>query len=199
VSLIANLPQVGLPDGMATLKKGPHGHVLLADSARGIIWHVNTNTGAYNVGIQNDAFRPTNPQIPLGVDGIHVLNDYLYFTNLGNGTISKIPIDAHGTATGAIEPWANIFGPDDFALRADGTAYVVGFNTLHGVSPNGTVTVLAGGPEDTTLEGATSAQLGRTHRDRDMLYIGTSGGMLAPVHGEIHGGQILAIDVRLFR
>ena len=171
--------------------------VLVADAAQGVIWRVDTSTGNYEIAISDNAFVPSNPAIPLGVDGLHIANGFLYFTNLGSNLLGKVPIDSRGSATGPVENvTTSLIFPDDFALRKDGTAYVAGANTLWKVDARGTVQMLAGGINDTVLEGATSAQFGRTSLDRDVLYIGTNGGMLAPV-GAVHGGQIAAVNVNV--
>ena len=174
--------------------------VLLADAAKGIVWRVDTYTGAYSVVIQNDVFLPTNPLIPLGVDGVHILRNELYFTNLGNNLLGVVQISANGTAIGALQNISNQLAfPDDFAVTDNGTVYVVGDNTLWRVTPNGGVDVLAGGAQDLALEGATSAQFGRTKDDAGVLYVGTNGGLLAAVDGVLHGGQLLAVNVGLYR
>src|SRR2546421_12664749 len=85
--------------------------------------------------------------------------------------------------------------PDDFTIAGNGTAYIAGNNTLYRVSQEGRLDTIAGGPNGNVLEGATSAQFGRTHMDHGVLYIGTNGGILAPVNWEIHGGQLAAINV----
>jgi hypothetical protein len=61
--------------------------------------------------------------------------------------------------------------PDDFALHADGTAYITGDNTLSQVDTQGNVKVLAGGANDLALEGVTFVQFGRTSIDQDVLYL----------------------------
>jgi hypothetical protein len=161
-----------------------------------VIWRVDTSNGNYEIAISDNAFVPSNPAIPLGVDGLHVANDFLYFTNLGSNLLGRIPIDGSGSAIGLVENvTSSLAFPDDFALREDGTAYIAGANTLWKVGPRGNVEVLAGGINDTVVEGATSAQFGRTILDRDVLYVGTNGGILAPVDGVIHGGQILVVNV----
>ena len=173
-----------------------NGLVLLADPQKGLVWRVDTNTGDYVVAISNDAFVPHN-QIPLGVDGIQIFNNYLFFTNLGDGFLGRIPIYNNGSARGAVEVIGNMTRPDDFAIAKDGTAYVAGDNSLYRVSLNGTVDILAGGANDTTLEGSTCARFGRTSLDQDVVYIGTNGGIPAPVDG-IRGGQVFALNVGLF-
>jgi hypothetical protein len=199
VSLIANLTEVGVPDEIAVLDTA-NGLVLLADASKGVVWKVDVNTGAYDVAVRDNAFLiPEDALIPLGVDGIHILNDYLYFTNLASNTLGRIAIHSNGSARGSAETVGKMTFPDDFALAKDGTAYVAGDNSLYRVGANSTVDILAGGPNDPTLEGCTAARFGRTFLDHSVLYISTNGGILAPVNGRIHGGQILAVNVELFR
>jgi hypothetical protein len=160
---------VGVPDGVIALDNPEI--VLVADAGRGIVWRLNINSGDYSIAVQDASFDANNSALPLGVDGIRRLDDHLYFTNLGSGFFGRLTIDAWGSATGPIEVVANLTYPDDFALALDGTAYIVGANMLTRVSPSGDLSVLAGGVNDTTLEGATSAQLGRSHGDAGVLYI----------------------------
>ncbi|TKA83152.1 hypothetical protein B0A55_00708 [Friedmanniomyces simplex] len=196
VTLIANLTDVGLPDGVVPLSEP--GAVLIADATKGLIWKLATINGKYTVVIQDDILVSSNPRIPLGVDGLHIVDGYLYFTNLGDNILCRVSIDNAGNATDEIELVATMPAPDDFALAAEGTAYVAGANQLYRVSPAGQVDVLAGGINDTTLEGATSAQFGRTRHDAGVLYIGTNGGLLVPVNGRLIGGQILAVNIDQF-
>jgi len=192
--LIATLPNVGLPNGIAPL---PHdaGIVLVSDSAYGVIWCVNSCTGAYSVAINNTILAPTALN-PVGVDGIRLHGSELYFTNYAAGLFSKVPITSDGAAAGPFVNLAtSLTRPDDFFVAADGTAYVVGDNTLWRIIPDGTVDVVAGGPNNLALEGATSAQFGRTREDEGVLYITTNGGLSGAVGGVVHGGQVLAVDV----
>ncbi|MCJ1316732.1 hypothetical protein MMC15_002053 [Xylographa vitiligo] len=198
VTLIANLTDVILPDGIATLDN-EIGLVLLADAAQGIVWRVDATTGDYSIAIQDALFTTNNTLIPLGVDGIHILNDYLYFTNFGNNAFGRVAISANGSATGPVEIIATMTIPDDFTITDDGTAYLAGDNSLYRYRQDGAVDILVGGPKSLVLEGCTSAQLGRTRMDKNVIYIGTNGGLLAPVDGQIHGGQLVAVNVGLFQ
>ncbi|KAK4580424.1 hypothetical protein LTR86_000627 [Recurvomyces mirabilis] len=197
VTLLANLTQIGLPDGIVPLPSKPT-TILIADAAKGLIWKLDTLSGTYTIVIEDDILHSSNPLLPLGVDGLHIIDEYLYFTNLGDNILCRVAIDKSGNATDEIELVATMPFPDDFALAEDGTAYVVGANQLYRVSPDGVVVVLAGGINDTTLEGVTSAQFGRTREDAGVLYMGTNGGLLAPVNGRVIGGQLLAINVEQF-
>jgi len=195
--LLATLPDVGLSNGIAPL---PHDQdvVLVSDSAYGVVWRVDTCTGAYNVAINNTILAPSALN-PVGVDGIRLHSSELYFTNYVTGLFGKVPITSDGPVDGLfVNLTSSLLVPDDFAVAADGMAYVVGDNTLWRVSPDGDVSVVAGEPNDLTLEGATSAQFGRTKLDEGVLYVTTNGGLGGAVNDVVHGGQVLAVDVRSF-
>lgn len=171
VSLISNLTDAVLPDGVVHIPLTDL--VLVADAAKGVAWRVDTLTGDYEIAITNKEFEPSNPIIPLGIDGIHIADETLYFTNLGSNLLGRVSIDTAGHAIGPVENVTTVLSfPDDFALSANGTAYVGGGNTLWRVDPDGIVKKLAGGVNDTMLEGVTSAQFGRTSIDRNVLYLG---------------------------
>ena len=197
VKLIANLTDVQLPDGIASLDCDP-GAVLLADAHKAVIWRVDTTTGMHTVAIDSPLFQ--EGALPLGVDGIHILNNELYFTNLATSLLGKATLTAEGSVKGSIQNLSTsaTLG-DDFCLAEDGTAYVAGDNTLWRVRPDGATDAIVGGANSTVLQGVTSAQFGRTKRDRDVVYMGTQGGLLfLPPGGDIHGGQLLAVNVGLF-
>jgi hypothetical protein len=123
---------------------------------------------------------------------------FLFSTNLAQSYFGRVPISQNVSATGTIQIIANITFGDDFALTADGTAYIAGDNTLSMVEPAGSIAVLAAGANNLAFEGATPAEFGRTVMDRGELYIGTNGGLLVPTEGQVHGGQLLAINTNLF-
>lgn len=195
MSLIANLTSIVLPDGVATLPYDPS-VVLVADAAQGVIWRVNTATGDHIVAIDDPTFKPTD-EVPLGVNGIHILNGELYFTNLATNSVGKVTITADGSATSAVQILTNkTLAADDFALRDDGTVYAAGANTLWQVSADGHTAAFVGDPSSTVLQGITSARFGRTAVDNDVLYVSTQGGLLEdPPGSTIHGGQLLAVNV----
>lgn len=195
MSLIANLTKVILPDGVATLPSDPS-VVLVADAAQGIIWRVNTATGHYDMAINDSSFKPTDI-VPLGVNGIHILNNELYFTNLATNSVGKVAITSEGLAAGVVQVLTTkAIAADDFALSDDGIVYAAGANTLWQVTADGFIAAFVGGPNSTVVQGITSARFGRTALDRDVLYLSTQGGLLEDPPGSvIHGGQLLAVHV----
>ncbi|KAI7553558.1 hypothetical protein KC331_g1151 [Hortaea werneckii] len=198
ISLIKSMPDVGLPDGLTTLDFD-RGTVLLADAEKSTIWHVDISTGRYTAAINSTSFAPGS-KLPLGVDGIHNLHGELYFTNPSSNLFGKIAINYDGTAAGPIQTISTSAEiGDDFAVAEDGTAYIAGNNTLWRVKSDGQTQALVGGNGSTAAQGITSATFARTSSDRGVLYLGTNGGMLLPPPGaQVHGGQILAVNVNLF-
>lgn len=81
VSKIADLPQAHFLNGVSKIPSAPH-TVLLADSAQGVIYALDTETGASRTWLEDPAFKP-NSSIPVksGINGLHVQGGYLYFTN----------------------------------------------------------------------------------------------------------------------
>lgn len=198
VSLIANLTDVVLPDGVATLPYNPS-VVLVADAAKGVVWRVNTATGKYATTIDDPTFKPTDA-VPQGVNGIHNLNSELCFTKLATNLVGKVTITPDGRAASAVQILTTkALAADDFALSEDGTVYAAGANTLWQVIADGHTAAFVGGPNSTVLQGITSARFGRTAVDKDVLYLSTQGGLLEnPPESEVHGGQLLAVNVKMF-
>lgn len=195
MSLIANLTSVVLPDGVATLPYDPS-VVLVADATKGVIWRVNTATGNYSMAIDNPTFKPTG-ELPLGVNGIHILNSELYFTNLATNSVGKVTITSDGSAASAIQVLTTkALAADDFALSDDGIVYAAGANTLWQVAADGYTAPFVGGLSSTVIQGITSARFGRTEMDKDVLYMSTQGGLLEDPPGSVgHGGQLLAVNI----
>lgn len=154
MSLIGGLSEIVLSDGVATLPYDPS-FVLVADAAQGIMWRVNTATGEYSTTIDDPSFKPTN-SVPLGVNGIHILRDQLYFINLATNSVGNLRITAGGHAAGPVEILTDeALAVDDFALADDGTVYAAGSNTLWEVQSNGSTTELVGGLDSAVHQGIT--------------------------------------------
>jgi hypothetical protein len=143
----------------------------------------------------------------LGINGVRIRENDLYFTNTAKGLFAKVPIDSStGEATGPVKVLAKtgILGPltgiDDFALgRIGDEAYIVNFvqNKLLKVDRSGRVETLAGTIFSQKIPGPCSAQFGRTEKDEGILYVTTSGNALLPLPGARlgGGGQVLAVKL----
>ncbi|KAK3632388.1 hypothetical protein LTR56_016402 [Elasticomyces elasticus] len=205
---VAALPDAQFLNGLTALDSEP-GTVLSADSFRGLVYAVNTNTGVYSIAIDEPAFKPNaSSAITLGINGIHVRNGVLYFSNsLRSPLLGKISLSTNGSASSPVKIIAStpaypldadLFQIDDFAIDTAGrNAWIV-------TNPSGVVVkislatgqqkVVAGALTDPTFAGATSAAFGRTRGDRDILYVVTDGGAVDPVAAGLKGGTVVALD-----
>jgi hypothetical protein len=208
---VTDIPEAHYLEGMTALPSSP-GTVLSAESTLGMIYRVNVFTGDYSVVIKNDALKPAkNAIVPLGVNGIRLPQkrwynrdeeQYLYFVNtFGAPFLGRFPVDSEGSATGSVEDVVK-YAPghvegDDFALDSEGYAWVTtnSANSLMKVDVRtGAIKKILGGQNQTVIAGADSAQFGRTRRDRNILYITTTGGIVVPAPGGIVGGKVVAFD-----
>ncbi|KAK5125023.1 hypothetical protein LTR85_001214 [Meristemomyces frigidus] len=203
---VADIPEAIFLNGMTTLASEHH-TILVADSALGVIFKVNTATGVYSIAIDDSALKP-NTSIPfaLGVNGIQTSGDgYLYFTNSAQAPfLARVLLSANGTAAGPVEtilaespyPTNNGFQADDFALDAESNAWITGdpSDYLVKVTPSGGATQVLGGINSSVIAGDTAAQFGRTARDKKTLYIVTNGGLPYPPASGIVGGNVIAVD-----
>ncbi|KAL9468517.1 hypothetical protein ACSS6W_010211 [Trichoderma asperelloides] len=150
---------------------------------------LDIETGNYEVVINNTftELYPSPPFSASGVDGVHVRGNSAYFTNFGNGTFNKVPINRDGTPAGPVTTLGHSKGPlhqfDDFNFDCDGNAFVVtgGANTVEMISADGKRHVaIAGNLNSTAIAEPTSCAFGRGPHDKNILYVVTAGGMETP-------------------
>lgn len=146
------------------------------------------------MAIDDAIFKPT-VEVPLGVNGIHILNSELYFTNLATNSVGKT-ITPGGSAASTIQTLTTeALAADNSALSDDGVVYAAGANTLWRVSADGHTAAFVGNPGITVLQGITSARFGRISVDKDVLYLSTQGGLLEdPPGSSVHSAQLLAVN-----
>ncbi|KAF8853184.1 hypothetical protein BDZ45DRAFT_694449 [Acephala macrosclerotiorum] len=209
ISKITNLPTLIFPNGMSALDQK---EVLIGDITRGKIYSLNTNTGSYFSAISNNLTEAVSQPIfgSVGVNGIHVRDNVLYYANTGLETFGKVPIHGNGTVAGESTIISHTLDGDyydDFALDREGEfAYLVtgSGNSVERVKLDGSgrQKVIVGSSNSTLLAEPTAVAFGRTESDRDVLYVVTAGGLATPVieGGEkvVVGGQVVAVDLKEF-
>lgn len=203
VKNIAHVKPAQFLNGISVLSQKDQ-TLLVGDVNGGVIWNLDIKTGHYEVAINNTFTQlyASPPFSASGVDGVHVRDNSVYFTNFGNGTFNKMPINSDGTSAGPVTTIAHIKGPldqyDDFTFDCDGNAFVVtgGGNTIELISADGKRQVyFAGNLNSTAIAEPTSCAFGRGPHDKNVLYVVTAGGMETPVNGDIViGGQLVAIN-----
>ncbi|CZR65099.1 uncharacterized protein PAC_14999 [Phialocephala subalpina] len=201
IKKIAHLTSAGLPNGMELFSKD-EGTVWIADSQIGVVWKVNINDGKVENIIEVDEMKPPPPPaLQMGINGLKIRDNYLYWSNTGLMLFCRIKIDGAGKATGPVEVLERGILIDDFVFDKKGNAWLAthGMNTLAVVKPSGGVVTAAGSIDKLTVAGGTACQFGRTSSDGDILYLVTTGGMSAPVNGtEVEGGKVVAINTTKF-
>ncbi|KAH8662707.1 hypothetical protein BGZ61DRAFT_432234 [Ilyonectria robusta] len=199
ISEIERIPEANFLNGMTTLNHRTDS-VLVSDSARGVVWRVDIATTDYEIVLEDETMKPLQgvPLI-LGINGIRILGNYLYYVNAPRGLFCRVEIDlSTGKAIGQYEIIATEVPGDDFVISEKGVAYVTenGQNLLERVYLDGKKELVIGGLNSTVIPGATSAAFGRTRKDRNILYVTTAGGQAAPVNGTyVEGGKVVAVAI----
>ena len=206
-SKIADVPQAKFLNGMCNLPCTPSpNNILIGDIEQGVIRRVDTTTGAVTL-ILNDTFTAIAKDPVFGdsgVNGVHVKDETLYFTNTARQLFARVPIHADGMPSGQpsviqhVSKSEHVFYFDDFAIRGEDAYLVTGSgNSIERTGLDGTPKgrIIAGSLNSTMFAEPTSAAFGRTEADRDVLYVVTAGGFASPVDGNITiGAQVLAVD-----
>lgn len=176
--------------------------VLIADSALGTVWKVNTNNGDYTRTITvPEMSAPANASIALGINGLSLYGGSLYWTNLAYEAVYSVAVDP---STWSALPYASVrtvagdtgVALDDFTFDSNGNIFAAGGDTVVLISDAGDSSksnikpvVVAGSTTTMTVAGSTSVRFGG-----DVLYVTTDGGMAAPVNGTvIEPGKIVAL------
>ena len=176
--LVTKIPEAHALNGLTTIPGSPH-LVLVADSELGAVWSVNIKTGLYIKAIEDPVFANTTG-VPIGINGIHVHDSTLYFTNSASGIFGKVGIDSRGMATSPIFIIArDALGDnfDDFAIDAHGNTFISNHpDTIVEVANTGVQRVVA------KISGPTSAVLGNQIGAGRVLYVPTIEGKVYSVH-----------------
>ncbi|KAE8443605.1 hypothetical protein EG329_001538 [Mollisiaceae sp. DMI_Dod_QoI] len=170
-TLIKAITEASNLNGLAVLNNNT---ILVSDAGKGNVYRFDFTSGAYSVAITDPTMTPSGG-IPFGIDGLKYKDGVVWYTNIFKNSFYKVPVDATGKATGAVTAlWTNLMG-DDLCFGPNGKIYVAtntGKNSVVEVDPAvGKPTTVA------TLSGPTSCGFGRTDKDKDVVYIGASGGV----------------------
>ncbi|KAF4500343.1 hypothetical protein FAGAP_3493 [Fusarium agapanthi] len=190
ISTVFQKSKYGPVNGILALPR--HKHIILAaDAERGEIMRIDTTTGHVGVAIKDQALAPVpGGPFPVGVNGIKILNGYLYFTNTAHQSFNRLKIDDMGNKLGDFEVLSKLekgspYAPDYFAMDQHGNAYVVYWqDRVIKITEEGKQTILVEG----LLAGPSSATFSN---DGKTLYVVTSGqNNLA-----VSGGQVVEVKL----
>ena len=202
VNKITSFPTAKI-NGLTTLDP-IRGLILACDDRNGVVYRVNVYTGENVIVADDPLMKPVaNSTVKNGINGIKIRDGFLYFTNTGAGTFSKVPIDRNGKQTGPgviIAQNPEKQGGDDWTFDANGNAYI-GDNPNNWVNlvraGSSTTEIIAGGPNSTSVMGPTALEFGPSAQDkkRGSVYVTYQGGIAQYSTGQYtQGGGVLRID-----
>ncbi|KAK8003361.1 hypothetical protein PG989_003080 [Apiospora arundinis] len=182
------VPDTATMNGMAALPRHPH-VLLSADSIDGRILSIDTKTRETGVLLEHEMLRPGPREagspafVPhIGINGLRVRGDYIYFTNSSRGTFARVLVRSPDAA--------HIY--DDFAFDEAGNAYIATHSSsVVKVTPDGVQSILAGDSSEYSqlLAEPTSVALAL---DGKSIYVSTGGEFRSVPR---RGGQILQIRI----
>ncbi|KAI1320864.1 hypothetical protein F5Y16DRAFT_389492 [Xylariaceae sp. FL0255] len=211
VRKIVAIPEAGFLNSVASLPSTAGEAVLATDSAQGLLYRIDTLSGAYDIALNvsetqflPDASKSGSLDSSFAANGIKVKDDYVYWSNSNRLALYRVAIDAEGyPVDGAtVETVANITSAtfvDDFTFDARGNIWAAtNFdNDVWTVDADRApvAQVAIGGPLELTVPGDSSVAFGRTTADQYTLYASTFGGAAVPINGSIVvPGGIISID-----
>ncbi|KAK4941996.1 hypothetical protein LTR10_018177 [Elasticomyces elasticus] len=130
--------------------------------------------------------------VPLGINGLHVIDQYLYFTNTNKGSLSRVPLNmTTGGALGLVEllvQSAQIY-PDDFTVDFQGKVWLASdadnelVLLVNATAPSAAfssiIQVVSGSPNAARIMGLSAMAFGPSALDlqRGSLCVTINGGM----------------------
>ncbi|KAF7121777.1 hypothetical protein CNMCM5793_009330 [Aspergillus hiratsukae] len=196
VSKIVDIPEAKALGASTLYRPGRETrYLLISDSPEGMIWRVDLDSGEYGVALQDESMLPAPNAPPMGVNGIHVFGEYLHYVSVTRKEYRRVRIDEKANAAGPFELITGEIHPDSFDIADDGTAYFATNpeNRIVKYTPEGEIVEFAGEKNSTVLPGPTCCVL---DREEQTLYVGTNGGLMAPVGGTYkEPGKVAAISL----
>lgn len=209
VRKIVDIKTAQFLNGLTAVPTAP-GVLLAADSGKGLVYRIDAYKRSWSVFLDDPALKPNlTAALVLGVNGVHVRDDYLYFDNTFQPPLlARVPYSPKSMKTAG--PVEIIFKSATFPLnegngQADDFTFDRAGNVWLATASSSVVKLdlrrrvqklVAGGPDDPTIVGTTATAFGRRKKDRDVLYITTNGGLSDPSVAGIVGGKVVSLDTK---
>ncbi|KAM0794175.1 hypothetical protein BDR22DRAFT_815669 [Usnea florida] len=195
---VADFPQSVNLNGMTALNSDGN-TLLIADAGAGAVWSLKVDTGAVEKAITDPLMAPTsNAALPIGINGVKVRDQSLYFTSTDQALVGKVDLNADGSAKGpAVTVSGNASSVDDFQIDTLGDMFIAGNDELRfrGASDSSS-SALVVVSNSSLLVGSTAAEFGRLSSDLGSLYVTTNGGSDQYVSQQYtNPGRIVKVDV----
>lgn len=201
VEHLVTLPDAIFLNGMTHLEGDRY---LVADSYKGAIWEVDTDTRNVRIWIQSTLLARSDTSNPFpAVNGIKLYNNFLFASNTQRQLLIRIPLAKNGTP-GVPEVFLSNVNLDDFAFDVRGNLYGTThvYNSVIRISPEKQITTIAKAEQG--LTGSTALAFGRggsdypqgeLRSDRTSLYVTTNGGMSLPLPTGVEPAKVVRLDI----
>ncbi|KAF4636305.1 hypothetical protein G7Y89_g1778 [Cudoniella acicularis] len=176
-SVLKVFSDAGMFNGLTSLDNNT---LLIPDATKGTVIKLTVSTLDSSVAIKDASMLPPSGStgFSMGIDGCRYNSGFLWWTNIFKNTFSKVAMDATGKATGTVTQVFSDSGsnPDDFCFSADGTPYVaLGKGSLAKFDDKGKMSTVA------SVASATACAFGRGEKDKNTVYVTSSGGSVFAV------------------
>lgn len=202
VCKLIDIPEVEFPNGLEAIP-GKNPGVLIADSFLGAVWKVDVTKKDYELIIQLPEMKaPSSASSNIGINGLHLRNGYLYWTNYEAQVFYRVKVNEYGQVVKGYH--AEVVAQpgdfmDDFTFDKSGNAWIAtnADDTVIAIGANHEAITVAGSQFQLTVAGSTATHFGRREEDEYILYVTTTGALGAPVNGTVtENGKVVAIDTR---
>ncbi len=190
-------PWVDLPDaeflnGLAILDPAT---LLACEAAQGRIVRIDLKARTSTTWFVDKRLTkaPAAPFLP-GANGLKLFGGHAYVTSNGRALVLRIAIGDDGKA-GPVETIATRLRADDLAFDENGNAYLcthIG-HSLDRLNPTGERIALAGIAEG--MAGSTACAFGIVQGETEVLYVTTTGGIIAPPGGVLQPARLVRLEV----
>lgn len=124
IRAIARIPNASMLNGLSSMPNQPH-IILMGDSQLGALFRVDTTTGESKLALKHELLvAPANASLPIGVNGVQVVGEYVLFTNSARNIFGRIQVSADGQRFGDVDDVARLDSSsgdwDDFIVDSAG-------------------------------------------------------------------------------
>lgn len=196
VSKVAEIPEAKALGASTLFRNRESRYLLVSDSPEGMIWKIDLKTGYYNIPtLSDESMLPAPNGPPMGVNGIHIFDGYLYYASVTRREFRRVQLDDTASANGPYELVLDNTALDNFDISIEGDVYFATNteNMIMRLSADGELVPIAGDRNSVVLAGPTCCKL---HPSGTELFVGTNGGLTAPVNDWFEEpGKLAAIYV----
>lgn len=195
VSKVVDIPEAKALGASTLFESGDSRFLLVSDSPEGIIWRLDLKTGEYNPILSDESMLPGPNKPAMGVNGIQVYDGYLYYASVTKREFHRVQLDETASANGPYELVLDNIAVDNFDIAIDGDVYFATNteNMILRLTAEGELVQVAGDKDSIVLAGPTCCRL---HPSGNELFVGTNGGLTAPVNDWFEEpGKVAAIGI----